>query len=94
MTLENETRERALASLEIPLAEMPRLDLATMASERLLLVTTAKAAGRGLNQLLDELWSSDVTEMRAASLVEAAQKELVDEHYERERKKNSRKGRR
>jgi hypothetical protein len=44
--------------------------------------------------MLDSLWSSDVTEMRAASLIDAAQREIADQYAEAERKRKSRTGRR
>jgi hypothetical protein len=43
---------------------------------------------------LDELWSSDVTELRAAALIEAAQHEISAAFLEQERKKQNRTGRR
>jgi len=43
---------------------------------------------------LDELWSSDVTALRAASLIEAAQHELSAEFAEQERKRQAKPGRR
>jgi len=60
-----------------------------------MLTNLARQTGKGM-ALLDELWSSDVTEMRAAALIEAAQHDISAEYAEAERKRQSRanKGRR
>ena len=92
-TVQNETRERALKDLETPLNQLPIKELATLTSERHMLISLAQQTGRGL-ALLDELWSSDVTELRAAAVVSAAQTALAHEHAEHERKKANRSGRR
>jgi hypothetical protein len=58
-----------------------------------MLTGLAKQTGKGM-ALLDELWSSDVTELRAASLIESVQAEIAAEYAEQERKKANRRGRR
>jgi hypothetical protein len=55
-----------------------------------MLTSLARQTGRSLATLLDELWSSDITEMRAASLIEQAQHEIVNEFAEAERKRQKR----
>lgn len=87
--MQNEVRERALRELKQPLQEMPIRDLATLTSERHMLTTLARTTGQGM-ALLDELWSSDVTEMRAAALIEQAQGEIAHEFAEAERKRQQR----
>lgn len=57
------------------------------------MVSLSRELGRPLSELLDTLWSSDVTEYRAANLISMAQQEVSSEFYERERKKQERKGR-
>ena len=58
-----------------------------------MLTSLARQTGRGM-ALLDELWSSDVTELRANALIEAAQQEISAELAEQERKKQRRVGHR
>jgi len=57
-----------------------------------MLTNLARQTGKGM-ALLDELWSSDVTEMRAAALIETAQSDISAEYTEAERKRQSRAGR-
>jgi hypothetical protein len=56
-----------------------------------MLIQLTKQTGR---PILDELWSSDVTELRAAALVEQAQQAIAQEFLDQERKKQQRVGRR
>lgn len=51
-----------------------------------MLASLARQTGRGMT-LLDELWSSDVTELRAAALIEQAQHEITQEFAEAERRR-------
>jgi hypothetical protein len=69
-------------------------ELATLTGERHFLVSLSKTLGRSLTDLLDTLWSSDVTEYRAAGLIEIAQQQIAEEFAERERDAKERKGRR
>lgn len=89
-TVHNETRTRALKLLATPLEQTPIADLATMTGERHFLTEKATAMGMGLSELLERLWSSDVTELRAAALVSQAQREIGDEIAERKRKQQQR----
>lgn len=57
-----------------------------------MLTMLGKQTGRGL-ALLDELWSSDVTELRALALIEQVQHEIAAEHAEQARKKQKRRRR-
>ena len=93
-TVANETRERVLRELKIPLEKMKQKDLATLTGELHWLATMAKDKGESLSTMLDDLWSSDVTEMRAASIIDAAQREIAEAYAEAERKRKSRIGRR
>jgi hypothetical protein len=86
-TVQNETRERAIRDLQRPLTALPIKDLATLAGERHLLTSLARQTGQSLATLLDALWSSDITEMRAAALIEQAQHEIAQEFAEQERKR-------
>lgn len=52
------------------------------------LVTLSKELGIPLDELLDRLWSSDVTNYRAAALVEQAAQEIAAEFAEKEAKRN------
>lgn len=52
-----------------------------------MLTTLARSTGQSLSKMLDEMWSSDVTEMRAASLIEQAQTEIAEQFAEAERKR-------
>lgn len=92
-TVANETRERALKMLGVSLRETPVKELATLTGEMYFLIALSKELGRPLGDLLDTLWSSDVTEYRAANLISLAQMEVSEEFAERERKARERKGR-
>jgi hypothetical protein len=50
--------------------------------------------GRTLDELLDALWSSEVTEYRAAGLIGLAQQQIAEEFAARERKARERSTRR
>lgn len=54
-----------------------------------MLTSLARETGKGM-ALLDELWSSDITELRAGALIEMAQHAIAAEHAEADRKKQNR----
>jgi hypothetical protein len=54
-----------------------------------MLTSLARQTGKGM-ALLDELWSSDVTELRALALIEQAQTDIAHEFAEAARKKQRR----
>lgn len=58
-----------------------------------MLTQLGRQTGKG-TALLDELWSSDVTEMRASALIEQVQHEITQEYAEQERKRQTKRGRR
>ena len=93
-TVANETREKTLRELQVPLEKMKQRDLATLTGEAHWLATLARETGQSLSAMLDTLWSSDVTEMRAASLIDAAQREIAEAYAEQERKRKTKTGRR
>ncbi len=80
--------------MKIPLEKMKQRELATLTSEAHWLAGMAKETGQSLSHMLDSLWSSDVTEMRAASLIDAAQREIAEQYAEAERRRKSKTGRR
>lgn len=87
MSLPNETRERVLRELATPLEQMKVKDLATLTGEMKFLTSLSRELGMLLDDLLDRLWSSDVTAYRAAALVDQAALDIAQEFAEREAKR-------
>jgi hypothetical protein len=59
-----------------------------------MLTGLSREMGRTLDELLDALWSSEVTEYRAAGLIGLAQQQIAEEFAARERKARERSTRR
>lgn len=94
MSLANETRERALKELQTPLKDLKVKDLAVLTGETKWLTELSIKLGMPLSTMLDTLWSSEVTDYRAAAMVEAAAQDIAQEFAEREAKRKAKQGRR
>jgi len=78
LTVPNETRDLALKNSQIELHHMKVADLAVLLSDRMTLHAMSADGLGTVEELKDRLWSSELTEYRAASLVREAATQIRD----------------
>jgi hypothetical protein len=80
--------------LQTPIHQTAIPELATLTSERHTLIELSRHLGIPFDALLDQLWSSEVTEYRAAALISLAQQQIASEFAAKEQAKQQRAARR